>query len=512
MALVELVPGPNYADQAEWEAAERDSDYGLGNPAVAEINGTVVKENITGPWVRGYIIRAAAGKQPVPLGGDGSAVVTGTGWVIAGGADGTTISVMNLTIDGSITHNYHNPNASYRDSGLFIKNGGSPAYDYSSADAQLVDSLILDCTRGTDANNGNANAIAENVTVINVAAGNYGFVRNRATSCAVYSQSGSGFVAMLSGSDYNAAHDASAPGANSVDNITAAAFVDYANGDYRSSLGGALDGAGESGGHIGFLLESGGAGSTALSPDGVAQGQSVGQPSLTGHYALVPDSVSQAQGLGAPDLSLGASAQPDAIGQSQDLGSPGLLARYLLETHGVQQSQGLGASGLLPTSVLATDGVSQSQATGEPSLTGAYVLATHGMNQAQTTEAVSFAVQGSMSVHGLTQPQIMGNPTLRGLYQLAVDSLAQAQALSDSRVDVMTVLQAMGITQVQGLSQSVLASHGVVAVDSLSQSQLLSIAAQAPVIGWIDGDLVWITAIGGDLVIKNAFDGDLKYH
>jgi hypothetical protein len=80
--------------------------------------------------------------------------------------------------------------------------------------------------------------------------GDRGFATFSSTSlvvknCVAFDNATVAFAAGVNAaSDYNAADDTSAPGANSVDNITSAAFTDYAGGDYTPATGGALDGSG----------------------------------------------------------------------------------------------------------------------------------------------------------------------------------------------------------------------------------------------------------------------------
>ena len=65
------------------------------------------------------------------------------------------------------------------------------------------------------------------------------------TNCVIYNETVGGYDNFYACTgDYNASNDTSAPGANSIDNITTAAFNDYAGGDYSLASGSILIDAG----------------------------------------------------------------------------------------------------------------------------------------------------------------------------------------------------------------------------------------------------------------------------
>lgn len=297
MPQVSLVgTGGDYTTLAAWESGEAGSDYGVGNPAIAEITGSVARENITGTWVRGFTIRAAAGEEV--FSGSGTAIITGTArTIINGSTAGVSIIVQDLEtvpwISGgsSATHEFNR---------LLIDASNTTGIGSGTTDTTVNDTLIINTSRGLEAGSG-FEITANNVTIVaGTATPNLLAVRAACTNVFVYAASSTAFFS-CSG-DYNAGFDTSAPGANSLDNRTTADFADFAGGDYRTASGSALATAGDGvlAAYIGYALETSGATYTLAFDSGTytLTGQAVGltaQRSLalnTGSYALTGNDVS----------------------------------------------------------------------------------------------------------------------------------------------------------------------------------------------------------------------------
>lgn len=244
--------GGDYSTLAAWESAEAGSDYGAGNPAIAEITGSIAKENITGAWAQGFIIRAKAGEEAIT--GSGTAVLTGGGTILIPSTASTNHEINDLTLNSL---DVRTSNASIVTTANRCAFSGDNFARHANCTMRVNDSISTNVGRGFDATSG-ADAVAVNNTIVGVGSGQYGFVRWKCTDCFVYADAGSGYIATLSGSDYNASDDTSSPGANSLDNRTTADFADYAGGDYRTASGSALATSGSTGGVIGYLLETGG--------------------------------------------------------------------------------------------------------------------------------------------------------------------------------------------------------------------------------------------------------------
>lgn len=253
MAQISVVgTGGDYTTLADWESGESSSDYGAGNPAIAEITGSVAKENITGTWPQGFIIRAKAGEEAIT--GAGTAIITGAVTILIPSTVGAQHEVNDLILAGLDVRTSDATTVTTCNRNIF-----SDIVDANNANCTLRvnNCYSVNVTRGYGSDIG-ADTLATNCTVIGVASGNYGFVRWKTTNCFVFADAGTGYLISTAGSDYNASDDTSSPGANSLDNRTTADFADYAGGDYRTASGSALATAGEGGTFIGYELEAAG--------------------------------------------------------------------------------------------------------------------------------------------------------------------------------------------------------------------------------------------------------------
>jgi len=94
------------------------------------------------------------------------------------------------------------------------------------------------------------NAVIDNCTAIIQSPNSFAYYETVSSdiicrNCIAFGGSTNGFSGTFAAaSDYNATDDTSSPGANSVDNITSAAFTNYAGGDYTPATSGVLDSAG----------------------------------------------------------------------------------------------------------------------------------------------------------------------------------------------------------------------------------------------------------------------------
>lgn len=133
-------------------------------------------------------------------------------------------------------------------SGASSRSAVKTANRTASADLTTVENCLIDSDSTGIECAAFRGAHIRNCTVINAStginansSGNASTIQNTVCfDCTTpFDVSGSALVA-----SHNAADDTSAPGTSSVDNITSAAFADYAGGDYSPASSGALDGAG----------------------------------------------------------------------------------------------------------------------------------------------------------------------------------------------------------------------------------------------------------------------------
>lgn len=295
--------GGNYAGIEAWVAAEKEIDYGAGNPAIAEITGTVAPGGLSGTWPRGFIIKAAAGEEPVFSGGSGTAVVSGlmvyaqTGALTNSEINNITVSGLDIrTSNSSIVTTFNN----------CLINGLVFARD-ANATVRANNCLSVTPLRAYDATSG-ADAVATNCTVIQTGS-QFAYVRWLTTACVKFA-GGTGWAATIAGSDYNASNDTSSPGANSLDNITSAEFVDYAAGDYRAATGSQLA-TGYLGLPIGFAVDT-----------AVPVGDQIPLPLLTNTQTFYPLSVSASAEIALPALLNTQSFYPLTVNAQADIQLP----------------------------------------------------------------------------------------------------------------------------------------------------------------------------------------------
>ncbi|NRA76700.1 MAG: hypothetical protein HRU18_00710 [Pseudoalteromonas sp.] len=245
--------GGDYTTLAAWVTAEGGIDYGVGNPAIAEITGDISGAAISGTFVRGYIVRAKAGEEL------NKETLSGAGFTSLVRPISTTAIaciIKDLSLMGGLE--YTSGSALNELTDCLVERPGNNAVDANSSSITATGVITRNCARAFEATAANPNVTATNCTSLGVTGG-FSFVRWVFTNC-FHVGGGSGFAATLAGSDFNASDDTTSPGANSLDNRTTADMVDFAGGDFRTASASALATAGSGGTFIGFALESGGGG------------------------------------------------------------------------------------------------------------------------------------------------------------------------------------------------------------------------------------------------------------
>lgn len=240
--------GVTYSTISAWFAAEGSIDYGVGNPIILFFE-TLVNESValTGTCPRGFVMLAASGFEL------NKETLVGVGNL---GDTRPNISTPDVTAEFrdiivSTTNTGSTTDLLYEDC-LFDTN-----FHAGSKKVTLRGTIHKGCSRALDATSSNAFAIAENVTVID-GTGSFDVVRFHNTNVVSIGGSGTAFVQSVAGSDFNASDDTSSPGANSLDNITTEAVVNYSGNDYRTAQSSPLATAGDgvSKDYIGFAFEA----------------------------------------------------------------------------------------------------------------------------------------------------------------------------------------------------------------------------------------------------------------
>lgn len=427
-----------YKTLEAWLAAEAGSTF-----KTAVIFGTVITsgvfqlrdDNMTG----GGLIRAASGQEF-----DASNV----------NADCATIlgSVRIVSRNNSIYHNIKdvkidsadlygtatdNPQGFFKNC-LFRKTSSSETTDLFALSSEgatngFIENCVFDGVGANSVVDGIfSSAVAPNFTVKNCMAVDvprFGFIRakfiNNLVLNSASSGSGSDFFQLQTGSDYNASSDTTATGANSFINKTTAVLVDYAGGDWRTSLASQLAVGGESGGYIGAAIEeSSGAGEIFVT--GVATGVSTTLADGT------KETLSEAVSTGSSDTNSLMTKEVFAFGTSQ--GSSNAvgysLASITNETYGSSLGES-SAEGVAAKSVFATGSSSAtSDASGYPIL--GTLIFTDGLAQGSSTttsEILKYLAASGNSV---------GTSDAEAFFNKVVSNQAQGVSLGTSFAQAAT--------------------------------------------------------------------------
>ena len=470
--------GVTYSTIAAWAAAEVNNDYGVGNP-ITLLYQTLVNESvaITGPCVRGYIMRPAPGFE---LNKETLAGVGNLGDVRPNISTPGALALHQNIIISTSAHG-STTDIQYDDC-LFDVN-----FNATSKNVLMRGTIHIGMSRALDASSGNTNAIAENCTVIN-GTGSFDYVRFHCTNCLSLGSVGTGFVQMAAGSDYNASDDTSAPGANSLDNRTTADLVDYANGDYRTASASALSTAGLAGTYIGFALEAGGGG-VSVTVNQIDQAQTIDQITLTQQSVITIGGLYQAQTIDEITLQQGGSLALNNLSMIQTINQVNLTQAHIVSVNDLSQLQAVDQLTLSQAGALSVSDVDQAQTVDQASLTQANIVAVNDTDQVQALDQVTLSTAGTVAINDASQIQTLEQLVLAIAGTVAINNLSQSQ-----------LLEQLNLTQ----------SH-VVSVDNLSQAQLLqSINFNGVVVGYLQGALTIVSAYNGQIKLTNPLTGEIR--
>lgn len=281
-----------------------------------------------------------------------------------------------------------------------------------------------------------------------------------------------------------------------------------------------------------FLSTGGG---TTITASTVAQGQTIGEVTLTQSHVLQPDGISQSQGAGSLTLTQAHVLPPDSISQAQTAGSVTLTQAHIIVPAGIAQQQSAGSPDLTQEHTLTPDGLAQTQTAGQVTLTAAGTLLIDGLTQATGLSAVDLVQAGVLSIHGisqeqsvaeidltqahalvpagLTQQQTAGSPSLTQAHQLAINGLVQAQTVEQAVTAVEDLLSIDGLTQAQGIDSASLTQHYTITPDGLTQAQALqAVTFGGLVVGSLQGKIRIYALYDGDINITPALTGKITIH
>ena len=220
-----------------------------------------------------------------------------------------------------------------------------------------------------------------------------------------------------------------------------------------------------------LYFPSAGGGGATLTVQDLAQGHSLGSPTLTEHNVLAANALSQAQSLGAPSLTQAHVLAVDGIALAHSLGNVTLTQAYSLIVQALSQAHSLDEPALTQHNVLVVDALGQAQILEAPSLTAAGALAVDAMAQAQSLGLPSLVQHHVLAVDALAQAQAFGSPSLTQAHILTPDALAQAQTTGNVSFTIAASLAVQAIAQAQAFGSPDLAQHHVLTPDAVVQAQ-----------------------------------------
>lgn len=242
-----------------------------------------------------------------------------------------------------------------------------------------------------------------------------------------------------------------------------------------------------------------------LAVNGVLQAQSLGAAAVTpATSSVTPDDSQQAQTVAAASLTEHASIAPADSPQGQTIGQSGLTEHASLPVDPLDQVQTIDGVILTAAGTVSPDQLMQLQALGGVVLTEHNTLAVDALTQGQSVDTITLTIAGTIAVDPLEQGQSLEVVALTEHAVLAPAGLNQAQAL-----DMVTVTAAAGpslvvasLSQAQQLGAAGLTQHGILVVDDVVQQQILGGVTFGGVVGWMDGKVVLVSAIGGVVKIN----------
>ena len=318
-------------------------------------------------------------------------------------------------------------------------------------------------------------------------------------------------------------------------------MVSPSTGDYRPTSGGKLAGTGADLSttftdditgttrtipwDIGAYIAEGGDVGETVTPNELAQGQSLGTVTLSQSHVIALNSLNQAQAVGQVALTQAYIITVNDLAQNQSLDSVTLTQAGLLAVAGISQGQLLAEVALTQASSIDPAGLRQTQNIDPVSVLSSAQLEADGLAQGQRIGSVSLAIAGAIAANSLRQGQELGTVTLQQAGSITVQDLSQAQTLAEVEliqgyaVQVASLLQGQAldsvtmtlggalvspdsITQGQTLGSPALEEFAVIQVNDLTQAQLLDVVRfGGVVIGEVNGTLVLYSLLDGNLVL-----------
>ena len=558
---------------AWWSAHKRDLVVADEN-AILEIyddfpggvtHGWVEFNGWTCDSARQILIRAAVGEEYDPVADTGAYLQgTGTGYLFVPRAN-TSVVLSHLklaTVAGATKYFFHE--GTKYDTNLrhcVVVEGRGTLAKY------LENCLLINCSYYSF-----DQATAKNCTVISQAGyGSYGgqiIVRDsNCKNVLVYNETVGGYGSFYGCSgDYNAGEDASAPGANSIDNITTAEFEDYANGDYHLASGSVLIGAANNLIVAGDLISpqydidddqwpdtgvwdigfdfyvATGGGSQSIGVVSIASAEAVNSPGLVvGSVGVSPGSVASAEAVGSLVVQQGSiNLEPGSIGSAASVGSASVaVGSVSISLSSIVSAESFGAAGVLGSAIVEAGSVGSGEsvpAAGISSSAISIAAASIGSDAAVSsitlnTSAVSIAAGSVVSGESVSSVDVVGagvsiGPGSIGSGEVvpAADvaggsvSIGASSISSGAAVGLLDVIPQLVVSVPTGIASAevvdgtiTLEQVNIIRPDGLASESafgFLTIVGGTELIGWLEAQIAIYAALDGEPDVFVALDGE----
>ncbi len=174
-----------------------------------------------------------------------------------------------------------------------------------------------------------------------------------------------------------------------------------------------------------------------ITPDGIEQAVSFGEPTLVTDTVLSPEGIGQSVSLGTPNVIAEGVITPSGIGQSVSLGEPSLAIDTIITPEGIAQSVTFGTPAVLSVVIVTPDGIAQSISFGIPGIIEDRTLTPAGIEQSISLGGPSVISDTILTPSGIGQPVSLGAPQIIATVLLTPAGIAQGVTLGEPVVKLI---------------------------------------------------------------------------
>ena len=246
----------------------------------------------------------------------------------------------------------------------------------------------------------------------------------------------------------------------------------------------------------------------SLSVAALQQLQTLGTVQIVQRHAIAPSESAQSQTVDTAGLTAHAALSPAESAQSQQVDNATLAQHHALSPAPTDQVQSIGPATLTQLHALGPAPLDQAQSLATTTLIVAGTLPIAALYHGQYTDTVTLSQHYAISPQAIDQAQALDTVVLLAHASLAPAPLDQAQTLDTATLAVGALtLAVVSLSQAQDLDAAVLTGHHVLVVDDSVQQQLLSGVTFGGAVGWLAGEIVIVSSLGGRVSITPAIDG-----